>query len=814
MMNVKEAIRNNLMVELDKCLSSLIRYDVDSLMPLFYVLCAHHEGHLVSIVGEGKSLFHGKMHIQPIEIVDGYESPLLKEIRNSVNPSFFEGQSAEAVFQFYSMCNEYINEFYQDIIEHIISVYTSNAGKYSGVSVTTQEIAQLMGYFITDCAPRRVYDPCAGLCSFAILPELSKIEFVCSELSNRTKVIADIRLNAAGKQLEINQEDCTFNWRGNSNCDCLASELPFGLRLNDRSLDERRPLLLEDFVIGKFIESESLSSAVLLVSASTCIRGNNKHIRKTLCEKNYVDAVIKLPRGVLSYTGVDSVILVLKKHRYTKDIKFVYADDCIISDGRNKKLNYQAVIERLEKTEGNQIGVVRVEETYSHDFSLDPVYYLHNMIEVQSGQTLVKFRDMTTQIRGERRFDDVTGRVLLSEHLCASITEFHTRSIDINSIELVNPDRYVKVSNKCVILNMTADKFYYKNDNDPLFVSPNFSCFEVNENICLPEYLIHVLLDNKRIRETYSQGIISRVNYNELYLPIYTNLRSQRLIVERIYRQEQNELKKKLEKLQVLSGKSSDLIHNLGITFTKMSAAIAVLRKENATSTQIDSPVNVLNDNIQFALRQINCTGTDFSHVKPELEKVNLYKTVSNYIMAWKNFGYKSFDVAPIKLNVSEDTMVEIDKDLFFTMLDCIFINAHQHGFNKRYNSHNKVIIDLQGVYADNNKYVMIGISNNGNPLTDGYSIKDFVERGNVGLNSSQDGLGGNHVMEIAHHFGGKISIVSESEWLSFNVLLPIYLTSDDTKFIEYVWGIERSVFSVIGENSRNALKIKWFSCA
>lgn len=786
MMNVKEAIRNNLMVELDKCLSSLIRYDVDSLMPLFYVLCAHHEGHLVSIVGEGKSLFHGKMHIQPIEIVDGYESPLLKEIRNSVNPSFFEGQSAEAVFQFYSMCNEYINEFYQDIIEHIISVYTSNAGKYSGVSVTTQEIAQLMGYFISDCAPRRVYDPCAGLCSFAILPELSKIEFVCSELNNRTKVIADIRLNAVGKQLEINQEDCTFNWRGNSNCDCLASELPFGLRLNDRSLDERRPLLLEDFVIDKFIESESLSSAVLLVSASTCIRGNNKHIRKILCEKNYVDAVIKLPRGVLSYTGVDSVILVLKKHRYTKDIKFVYADDCIISDGRNKKLNYQAVIERLEKTEGNQIGVVRVEETYSHDFSLDPVYYLHNMIEVQSGQTLVKFRDMTTQIRGERRFDDVTGRVLLSEHLCASITEFHTRSIDINSIELGNPDRYVKVSNKCVILNMTADKFYYKNDNDPLFVSPNFSCFEVNENICLPEYLIHVLLDNKRIRETYSQGIISRVNYNELYLPIYTNLRSQRLIVERIYRQEQNELKKKLEKLQVLSGKSSDLIHNLGITFTKMSAAIAVLRKENATSTQIDSPVNVLNDNIQFALRQINCTGTDFSHVKPELEKVNLYKTVSNYIMAWKNFGYKSFDVAPIKLNVSEDTMVEIDKDLFFTMLDCIFINAHQHGFNKRYNSHNKVIIDLQGVYADNNKYVMIGISNNGNPLTDGYSIKDFVERGNVGLNSSQDGLGGNHVMEIAHHFGGKISIVSESEWLSFNVLLPIYLTSDDTKFIEY----------------------------
>ena len=281
MMNVKEAVRNNLIIELDKCLSSLIRYDVDSLMPLFYVLCAHHEGHLVSIVGEGKSLFHDKMHIQPIEAIDGYESHLLKEeIRTSVNPSFFKGQSAEAVFKFYSSCNEHINEFYQDIIEHIISVYTSNAGKFSGVNVTTQEIAKLIGYFISECGAKSVYDPCAGLCSFAILPELNEVDFVCSELNPRTKVIADIRLNAAGKHLEINQEDSTFNWRGNSNCDCLASELPFGLRLNDRSLDERRSLLLEDFVLDKFIESESLTSAVLLVSASTCVRGNNFQYRK------------------------------------------------------------------------------------------------------------------------------------------------------------------------------------------------------------------------------------------------------------------------------------------------------------------------------------------------------------------------------------------------------------------------------------------------------------------------------------------------------------------------------------------------------
>ena len=37
---------------------------------------------------------------------------------------------------------------------------------------------------------------------------------------------------------------------------------------------------------------------------------------------------------------------------------------------------------------------------------------------------------------------------------------------------------------------------------------------------------------------------------------------------------------------------------------------------------------------------------------------------------------------------------------------------------------------------------------------------------------------------------------------------------SHPERTIRLVWGIERSVFSVIGENSRNALKIKWFNCA
>ena len=275
---------------------------------------------------------------------------------------------------------------------------------------------------------------------------------------------------------------------------------------------------------------------------------------------------------------------------------------------------------------------------------------------------------------------------------------------------------------------------------------------------------------------------MQRVNYNDLLIPIYEDIVSQKQIIQRIYRQEQNELKKKLETLQVLSGRSSDLIHNLGVTFTKIGAAIGILRNNIEESETVDK----MYDNVQFALRLINSTGADYWKVKPEFEKANVFDALSQYVKAWKNFGYQSFDILPIKMEMSKDTKVEIDTSLFYTVLDCIFINAHQHGFNKRNSPDNRVMMMVEGVEYQEKRYVRIGISNNGNPLPADFSLTDFVSRGVVGINSSQDGLGGDHIHKIVNKFGGLVSIESEPEWLTFNVLLPVYLTSNDTKFIEY----------------------------
>lgn len=780
-MNVKGSAKEKLFNQLQYCLDALGSYDINSLMPLLYVLVAHYEGHFVSIIGKSGNLFGGKMHIQPVEVVDGYESDMLKSIRQSVNEHYFEGQSAEAVFRFYESCNGFIKENFHYMIEYIIGYYSSRAGKYSGMSITPQEIAKLMAGIIATLKPKGIYDPCAGLCSYSMVPELEDIPFFGQEINPFTQVIADVRLYAAKMELaEVQCNDCTSNWEEGDNMDCIASELPFGIRLNDITNDIMRPKLLEDYIIYKFINSSSLKKAVLLVSMGTCLRSENFEMRKTLCKNNWIECVVKLPAGILPYAGINTAILVLNKERLSKDVKFILADDCILNEERKRALDYQGVLDRLSGVDEKQSTILNVDITFDHDCSLDPSAYIQKRIEVLPGQKIVKFSSLASKERGIRRFEETRGRVLQPDHMCGSITEMHTRNISIEEVELTR-SAYIKICSKVIIFNVRADKFYIKNDEESLFVSPNYNCFVIQKDKCLPEYLADCVINAKQFRESALMGQgMPRIDWDNLLLPIFENIESQYQIIQRIYRQEQNELKKKLESLQVLSGKSSDLIHNLGLTFTKISAGIGDLMHEN------DSPTIVaLNDNVQFALRQINSTGTDFEYVKPEMVKVNIYDTIDKYIDAWQNFGYSSFDVFQ-SCNVSDDTIVEIDVNLFYTMLDCIFINAHQHGFNKHGNPNNKMLVNLDAVVYNGNDYIRISFANNGNPLPDNFTIRDYIARGVVGINSFQDGLGGNHIHKILQKFKGLVSLESENEWLTVNILLPVYITSEKTEFKVY----------------------------
>lgn len=791
-MKKNDIIKERVLDGLNECLNNLKAYSENSIIPLLYVLSAHHAGHRVSIVSssEGNIFAPEKRHIQKIESIDGFEEDILKSIGSSVSESYFEGQPAEIIYDFYSKYCEDIDEYYSDIKQCIMEYFSDRVEKNISISPTPKELTILMSTLLAHMKPENVYDPCAGLCSFFLTEQLSDVHVWGHEIDPIVKAVSDFYTDAVEMGSWCKCTDCVENWDDSNSCDALISDLPLGVRLRDYDCEKYNVKSLEEYVVSRFITSNNLNKAVLLVtprmlfdSAIKC-----KSLRQTLCELNYIDMVISLPAGILPRTGIRTSIIVLNKNKCQDKVVLLNADDCIMPTPKHSKiLDYDKILKMLNEerdctTAFQRKTVVTLDDIKANDYNLEPSRYMEYDPMLLPGQIMVNFSDVATKISGNTHFEDIRGKVLLSNNLIDDITHSPIKSIE-EDVDLTSESNLMKISCECIIFNMDASKFYIKKDNNPLFVKKWFNCYTINNATFDVEYFAHAVVSAAGDRQkAMSTSLLPKVDFKNLTIPIYPNIESQRNIVKRLYREEKSKLKAKIDELSLLGDEASGLIHNLGVTFTRIGAGIGNLR-----SQMVNETLESVNDNVQFALRLINATGADFSNVTPNREKVVLSDIVENYAKAWNNFGYNSFDLKIAKDNLTPGTKVMIDKEMFYTLLDCLLINAHQHGFCKQKHPDNQVIIELKGVFVGDDDYAMVSVSNNGNPLPDGFTLKDFCKRGVVGINSSQDGLGGYHVYTITHkHFEGKVSIDSDSNWLSFNVLLPIYLTSDNSKFENY----------------------------
>ena len=797
-----------------------------TVMPILYILVAHHHGKRFEI--ESPDFFKDHFLQMPLEMELNKQSEELLYGIARFFPNLIRPEISHCVANFYEENSYLFDAYYKEIVDYILALVVEQGGRSSSEYTTPSYLTQLFSKIIATKKPNGVYDPCAGMCSIVTIPEMARFYFEGQEINEMTQLFASIRLDAYNRPLTIRNEDALSNWNHDTNCDLLFSDLPFGMRVNVPYKYGVKQSFIEDEIITKFIETPNLQKAILVVGLSTCYRSINLSLRKTLCENNYVEMVIELPNSVLAHSGIKPIILVLNKGKKDNNIKFISATDCLIKEAPSKKsLNIETIMGRISGKNKSQVKICDILETRSKDYNLAPYQYIQEDIQVLPGQKVLPLKQIASIIRGTRSYTENEGRILDPNSFCQTLADYHLQEPKFQ-VKAVSPkDHYVKIEGRCVIFDRMMNRFFIKNDEEPLFIkSIVFYAFEVDETKCSQEYFTMLLLNSQMLRSLKSDMVVhhfSTKDLNNLLLSLFEDQDSQRNLVERSYREVERELKAKLDKIQILSGKSSDLLHNLGTTFTRMGAAVACIEdiierddddmidiaapryllaspeKDNMQDSEnINSYVSSLDANIKFALRQLNSTGADFATVIPDLEIEDIEKVVEEYMESWNYFGYGTFELLPLEssLSTTEPTMVKVDKSLLYTALDCILTNAHQHGFNRMARDNNQVSIELKPVSmntqplypicADEEKYVLISVSNNGHPLPEGFTLKDFISRGVVGINSSQDGLGGDHICKIAHLFDGRVSIESSDKWLSFNMLLPIYVSPKDTKFNEY----------------------------
>lgn len=659
-------------------------------------------------------------------------------------------------------------ENYGNIVNFIIDYYFS-IDKIGEEHTTPDEISSLMAHFVQLFGSSNVLDPCAGMCGIAFQPEMKNVTFWGMEIDNRIKVLTDIKLSTlhGTKRCDRGNALESYCYDLYDDIDTLVSDLPFCVKANSNGMT------IEDLVIRKFIELEEVQHAVLMVSPSF-VNNNVSRYHRDLVDKGYVEKVITLPASSYARTSVNPVMLVLNKDREVDYTTFVDARDCGSKKGRLFVVDSEMVKQRLYESNSVFKVNVNIDGIATNDYSLNQVHYLKEVYDICPDEKLVKFTDVATTIKCGKEHPNMRVRTLTKEDFTSTITDslLDAGNADDCLFEEKTPRI---VSEPCVIANFKFTLYYIKKDYETVNVPGVFNVYKINESICLPEYFVYKMREIRKNGSPYECGTVVK---HLAYIPLYP-IESQRKILARAYRNEKNQMLARLSRLNVLSDKSSDLLHNLGVIFTRIGSAAAAIGnvKDNIELKTIDS-------NAKFAIRQINMSGTDFSQVCPIVKKVNVIELMDEYLDEWQLAGFKSFGTRET-YSIPEDTKVKVDADLFKTMMDCILINAHQHGFNRRFSSDNIVSVNIDGVRFDKKSYVKIEVANNGNPLPDGMTLQDFVARGVVGVNSSQDGVGGDHILQIIHHFGGKMAIEQTSKWFSVMLFIPVYLTSDDTDFYD-----------------------------
>ena len=90
------------------------------------------------------------------------------------------------------------------------------------------------------------------------------------------------------------------------------------------------------FVLEGMKQLDDDGIAVYVLPHGVLFRGNTEgEIRKQLIEHNYIDTVIGLPDKLFDVTGIPVILLILKKHRESKDILFIDASK-EFEKGKNK----------------------------------------------------------------------------------------------------------------------------------------------------------------------------------------------------------------------------------------------------------------------------------------------------------------------------------------------------------------------------------------------------------------------------------------------------------------------------------------------
>lgn len=751
----------------------------DAVISILYVLYGMHKGYEVSLVDNRRVVFNNDSDrllkdLQKYDIHHEWLRPV----------SFYKELSA--------LPKDKFEQYYPDLIVSLMDKAASTSGRAVGEFFTSSEITSLLAYFSNKMKCKSVYDPFCGTASIVreLIVDGEPALFKGQDMVEMATLFARLNVEAmTGRDDSISWGDSISQW-DTSHFDAIVTCPPIGLRIQpsnyDRIAGEKDwPCRsITDMVLSRGFSINGANVVMLIESLGFCSRlGFEEASRRFLVDHNYLDKVIRLPEGMMYGSSMPSVLVICRAdRRMDEPILFADAKEFFIGDRLAvRTFDLETFITRLEGDCKGICKYVSCDDVIDHSYNIIPSLYCSEDVTVAEGQKVVRLSELLSPVHGhlitpEEDYVPVPANIASGDFISVLLNKDKTGDPN-DQAGLLNKGYDIIPEIKYLISFETASQNRYALRTD----GKNFRCgsvptkvFSINEELVTPEYLVYLLTNDELLKQkgiTLS-SILSR-------WVVIEGKQKQAQLVDKVLQEygEKNRESQEAEARRLgIKRNISDLEHMLGATQLRIDDIITTLEEIKPDSDNYQHTVKSLKDNIEYMNRMIKYSNSDISADTFNKKEADLGAFIEGYADAWRNYGGGYFTLDTVN-RMCPETVVSFDKVMLTVMLDSILSNAVRHGFHKRknYTKDNRVEIELSEVEKSGKPFVLMRVSNNGDPISEDFTIKDYIYRGRHASATGRSGLGGYHVYKIVKGHEGFLHLDSTKIWnVIVEVLLPL----------------------------------------
>ena len=715
-----------------------------------------------------------------IQILKNAENETIQKVFDVFIPSIerlSEKSLNHIIDLLYSINHQWLKQNIAVIYDETLERIALSHGRLWGEFIQPKQLTDFLSAYVGSTKGLKVFNPFAGVASFMKNSQESHLVFG-QEINLKTWAIGKLRLIVHQISADFICEDSIMNWPKKEKFDLIISNPPFGMRIIGNN-KKHNPNFRDTDEFSLKMGLNSLSSSGKLISVlpqGILFKGGYlQRLRERLIEEDLIDAIISFPGGILNYTGIPFIVLVLNKaKKRARKIRLIVANDCVSSPSpRENIIEVEKLIQVSQQSENtDSIRIISNEDVIANDFNLNISRYFQDEIDG------VKLKDFLTYFRVKREYLPKNGKIIRIRDLKDDKIDFELNIQEIEELP-INRSGINKIDISCLLLAVkwkTLKPTYFQFDNQPIFNGSDILPFIVDDSKVDTRYLINELHSDyvqKQIN-SFRQGttipFIKRDDLLEVRVKL-PSIEEQRAKVEWLL-----EISEKIKQLQnernaLAHGVSTkefnefaSLKHTLGRPrqnilgwsknlskfFFQQKDSISVFNDEFKAlfDLGIIDAINEINRDIKFISEVLEKGENGLMLNDYEKEIVPLLE-INSIIDSLSSNEFKfSIKKQLLKVDEMKTRGILINKVLFRTLLDNLLTNANKYGF-KDNSKGNHVMLELIEI----DDHLIVDIRNNGLPFPKNFDREKFIKKYSTAETSNGSGLGGYDINRIATYF-------------------------------------------------------------